>query len=120
MTNLDNLRSYIVYIIQNVTLIQGSELFSFVNLKKEYVKVTTILNDGSALFDILDNLGNNPIIGRIWFNDKYIMLVKNEVERSLLYNGWPEGVDLYCVYEKKVILPEVPSGILKIPTDFKV
>lgn len=115
MTDLDNLRSYIAYIMQNVTLVRGSELFSFVNLKKEYVKVTTILNDGSALFDILDNLGNNPIIGRIWFNDQYIILIRNEDERSMLYNGWPEDVDLYSVYEKKVMLPEVPKGILKIP-----
>ena len=38
----------------------------------------------------------------------------------MLYNGWPEGVDLYSLYEQKVKLPEVPAGILKIPTDFKV
>ena len=119
MTDLDNLRSYIVYIVQNASLEQW-QLVSLVNLKKEYVKITSILNDGSALFDILDYLGNNKIIGRIWFNDKYIMLVKNEVERSMLYNGWPEDVDLYSVYEKKVMLPVVPSGILKIPTDFRV
>jgi hypothetical protein len=68
----------------------------------------------------LDYLGNNKVIGRIWFTCQYIMLVKNEVERSMLYNGWPEGVDLYSVYEQKVKLPEVPAGILKIPTDFKV
>lgn len=119
MIDLDNLSSYIVYIVQNASLEQW-QLVSLVNLKKEYVKITTILNDGSALFDILDYLGNNKIIGRIWFNDKYIMLVKNETERSMLYNGWPEDVDLYSVYEKKVMLPEVPSGILKIPTDFRV
>lgn len=119
MTDLDNLRSYIAYIVQNASLEQW-QLSSLVNLKKEYVKITTILNDGSALFDILDYLGNNKVIGRIWFTCQYIMLVKNEVERSLLYNGWPEGVDLYSVYEKKVMLPEVPSGILKIPTDFRV
>jgi hypothetical protein len=119
MIDLDNLSSYIVYIVRSASLEQW-QLGSLVNLKKEYVKVTTILNDGSALFDILDYLGNNKVIGRIWFNDKYIMLVKNEVERSLLYNGWPEGVDLYSVYEQKVKLPEVPAGILKIPTDFKV
>lgn len=119
MIDLDNLSSYIVYIVQNASLEQW-QLVSLVNLKKEYVKITSILNDGSALFDILDYLGNNKVIGRIWFNDKYIMLVKNEIERSMLYNGWPEDVDLYSVFEKKVILPEVPSGILKIPTDFKV
>lgn len=119
MTDLDNLRSYIAYIVQNASLEQW-QLGSLVNLKKEYVKVTTILNDGSALFDILDYLGNNKVIGRIWFTCQYIMLVKNEVERSLLYNGWPEGVDLYSVYEKKVMLPVVPSGILKIPVDFRV
>lgn len=50
----------------------------------------------------------------------YVRLVKNEVERSILYNGWPEDVDSYSVYEKKVMLPVVPSGILKIPTDFRV
>lgn len=114
MIDLDNLRSYIAYIVQNASLEQR-RLGSFVNLKKEYVKVTTILNDGSALFDILDNLGYNPIIGRIWFNNQYIILVRNEDERSMLYNGWPEGVDLYSVYEKNVKLPEVPAGILKIP-----
>lgn len=119
MTDLDNLRSYIAYIVQNASLEQR-QLGSLINLKKEYVKVTSILNDGSALFDILDYLGNNKVIGRIWFSCQYIMLVKNEVERSLLYNGWPEGVDLYSVYEKKVMLPVVPSGILKIPTDFRV
>ena len=119
MIDLDNLRSYIVYIVQNASLDQW-QLGSLANLKKEYVKVTTILNDGSALFDILDYLGNNKVIGRIWFTCQYIMLVKNEVERSLLYNGWPEGVDLYSVYEQKIKLPEVPSGILKIPTDFRV
>ena len=119
MIDLDNLSSYIVYIVRSASLEQW-QLGSLVNLKKEYVKVTTILNDGSALFDILDYLGNNKVIGRIWFTCQYIMLVKNEVERSLLYNGWPEGVDLYSVYEQKVKLPEVPSGILKIPTDFKV
>lgn len=119
MIDLDNLSSYIVYIVQNASLEQW-QLGSLVNLKKEYVKITTILNDGSALFDILDYLGNNKIIGRIWFNIKHIVLVKNEVERSLLYIGWPEGVDLYSVYEQKIKLPEVPSGILKIPTDFKV
>lgn len=119
MIDLDNLSSYIVYIVRSASLEQW-QLGSLVNLKKEYVKVTTILNDGSALFDILDYLGNNKIIGRIWFTCQYIMLVKNEVERSLLYNGWPEGVDLYSVYEKNIKLPEVPSGILKIPTDFKV
>lgn len=119
MTDLDNLRSYIAYIVQNASLEQR-QLSSLVNLKKEYVKITTILNDGSALFDILDYLGNNKVIGRIWFTCQYIMLVKNEVERSLLYNGWPEGVDLYSVYEKKMMLPVVPSGILKIPTDFRV
>lgn len=119
MTDLDNLRSYIAYIVQNASLEQW-QLGSLVNLKKEYVKVTTILNDGSALFDILDYLGNKKVIGRIWFTCQYIMLVKNEVERSLLYNGWPEGVDLYSVYEKKMMLPVVPSGILKIPTDFRV
>lgn len=124
MTDLDNLRSYIAYIVRNASLEQW-QLGSLVNLKKESVKVTTILNDGSALFDILDYLGNNRIIGRIWFNNQYIinqfiMLVKNEVERSILYNGWPEDVDSYSVYEKKVMLPVVPSGILKIPTDFRV
>ena len=119
MIDLDNLSSYIAYIVQNASLEQW-QLGSLVNLKKEYVKVTTILNDGSALFDILDYLGNNKVIGRIWFTCQYIMLVKNEVERSLLYNGWPEDVDLYSVYEKKVMLPNVPSGILKIPTDFRV
>ena len=119
MIDLDSLSSYIVYIVQNASLEQW-QLGSLVNLKKEYVKVTTILNDGSALFDILDYLGNNKVIGRIWFTCQYIMLVKNEVERSLLYNGWPEDVDLYCVFEKKVKLPVVSSGILKIPTDFRV
>ena len=119
MTNLDNLRSYIAYIVQNTSL-EDWLLVSLVNLKKESVRITSILNDGSALFDILDYLGNDKIIGRIWFNDKYIMLVRNEVERSLLYNGWPEDVDLYSVYEKKVMLPEVPAGILKIPADFRV
>ena len=119
MIDLDNLSSYIVYIVRSASLEQW-QLGSLVNLKKEYVKVTTILNDGSALFDILDYLGNNKVIGRIWFTCQYIMLVKNEVERSMLYNGWPEGVDLYSVYEQKVKLPEVPTGILKIPTDFKV
>lgn len=119
MTDLDNLRSYIAYIVQNASLEQW-QLGSLVNLKKEYVKVTSILNDGSALFDILDYLGNNKVIGRIWFSCQYIMLVKNEVERSVLYNGWPEDVDLYSVYEKKMMLPVVPSGILKIPTDFRV
>ena len=119
MTDLDNLRSYIVYIVQNASL-EDWLLVSLVNLKKEYVKITTILNDGSALFDILDYLGNNKIIGRIWFNIKHIVLVKNEIERSLLYIGWPEDVDLYSVYEKNVMLPVVPSGILKIPTDFRV
>lgn len=119
MTDLDNLRSYIVYIVRSASLEQW-QLGSLVNLKKEYVKVTAILNDGSALFDILDYLGNNKVIGRIWFTCQYIMLVKNEVERSLLYNGWPEDVDLYSVYEKNIKLPEVPTGILKIPTDFKV
>ena len=110
MTNIDNLRSYIAYIVRNT-----SSIVSLVNLKEEYVKVTSILNDGSALFDILDYLGNNKIIGRIWFTGQYIVLVRNEVERSLLYTGWPEDVDLYCVYEKKVMLPVVPVGILKIP-----
>ena len=119
MIDLDNLSSYIVYIIRNASLEQW-QLGSLVNLKNEYVKITTILNDGSALFDILDYLGNNKVIGRIWFNDKYIMLVKNETERSLLYHGWPEDVDLYSVYEKKVKLPKVPTGILKIPADFRV
>lgn len=119
MIDLDNLSSYIVYIVQNAPLEQR-QLVSMVNLKKEYVKITSILNDGSALFDILDYLGNNKIIGRIWFTCQYIMLVKNEVERSLLYNGWPEGVDLYSVYEQKIKLPEVPKGILKIPADFGV
>lgn len=119
MIDLDNLSSYIVYIVQNAPLEQW-QLVSMVNLKKEYVKITSILNDGSALFDILDYLGNNKIIGRIWFTCQYIMLVKNEVERSLLYNGWPEGVDLYSVYEQKIKLPVVPSGILKIPADFEV
>lgn len=119
MINLDNLRSYIAYIVRNVSFEQW-RLGSFVNLKKEYVKVTSILNDGSALFDILDNLGYNPVIGRIWFNDQFIILVRNEDERSLLYNGWPEDVDLYSVYENKVMLPDVPAGILKIPTDFRV
>lgn len=114
MIDLDNLSSYIVYIIRNASLEQW-QLGSLVNLKKEYVKVTTILNDGSALFDIMDYLGNNKVIGRIWFTCQYIMLVKNEVERSMLYNGWPEGVDLYSVYEQNIKLPEVPSGILKIP-----
>jgi len=119
MTDLDTLSSYIVYIVENASFEQW-QLGSLVNLKKEYVKVTTILNDGSALFDILDNLGNNPIIGRIWFNDRYIILVRNEEERSMLYNGWPESVVSYCVYEKKVMLPVVPKGILKIPADFRV
>lgn len=119
MTNHDNLSSYIAYIVQNASLEQW-RLVSLVNLKKEHVKITTILNDGSALFAILDYLGNVKIIGRIWFNDKYITLVKNDVERSLLYNGWPEDVDLYSVFEKKAMLPEVPSGILKIPADFRV
>lgn len=119
MIDLDNLSSYIVYIVQNAPLEQW-QLVSMVNLKKEYVKITSILNDGSALFDILDYLGNNKIIGRIWFTCQYIMLVKNEVERSLLYNGWPEGVDLYSVYEQKIKLPVVPPGILKIPADFEV
>ena len=119
MTDLDNLRSYIVYIVQNASL-EDWLLVSLVNLKKEYVKITTILNDGSALFDILDYLENNKIIGRIWFNIKHIVLVKNEIERSLLYIGWPEDVDLYSVYEKNVMLPNVPAGILKIPTDFRV
>ena len=119
MIDLDNLSSYIVYIVQNAPLEQW-QLVSMVNLKKEYVKITSILNDDSALFDILDYLGNNKIIGRIWFTCWYIMLVKNEVERSLLYNGWPEGVDLYSVYEQKIQLPVVPSGILKISADFGV
>ena len=115
MIDLDNLSSYIVYIVQNASLEQW-RLAPLVNLKKEYVKITTILNDGSALFDILDNLGNNKITGRIWFNIKHIVLVKNDVERSLLYIGWPEGVDLYSVYEQKIKLPVVPKGILKIPS----
>lgn len=119
MIDLDNLSSYIVYIVQNAPLEQW-QLVSMVNLKKKYVKITSILNDGSALFDILDNLGNNKIIGRIWFTCQYIMLVKNEVERSLLYNGWPEGVDSYSVYERKARLPDVPKGILKIPANFRV
>lgn len=119
MTNLDNLRSYIAYIVRNASFEQW-QLGSLVNLREEKVKITTILNDGSALFDILDYLGNNKVIGRIWLNIKHIVLVKNEVERSLLYIGWPEGVDLYSVYEQKIKLPEVPAGILKIPTDFKV
>lgn len=119
MIDFDNLRSYIVYIVQNASL-EDWLLVSLINLNKESIKITSILNDGSALFDVLDYLGNNKIIGRIWFNDKYIMLVRNEVERSLLYNGWPEDVDLYSVYEKKVMLPVVPAGILKIPTDFRV
>jgi len=121
MTDFDSLKSYIAYIVKNTGFkVEQWLLLSLVNLNKESIKITTILNDGSALFDILDYLGNNKIIGRIWFNDKYIMLVKNEVERSLLYNGWPEDVDLYSVFEKKVMLPVVPSGILKIPTDFRV
>ena len=121
MTNFDNLRSYIAYIVKNASPDVGEWLLlSLVNLNKESVKITSILNDGSALFDILDYLGNNKIIGRIWHNDKYIVLVKNEVERSMLYTGWPEDVDLYSVYEKKVMLPVVPSGILKIPNDFRV
>ena len=119
MINQDNLRSYIAYIVQNASLDQWI-LLSLINLKKESIRITSILNDGSALFDILDYLGNDKIIGRIWFNEKHIVLVKNEVERSLLYIGWPEGVDLYSVYESKVMLPEVPAGILKIPTDFRV
>lgn len=114
MTDLDNLRSYIAYIVRNASFEQW-QLGSLVNLNKEKIHVTAILNDGSALFDIMDYLGNNKIIGRIWFTCQYIMLVKNEVEPSMLYNGWPEDVDLYCVYERKIKLPEVPSGILKIP-----
>ena len=115
MIDLDNLRSYIAYITRNAAM-EEWYLGSLINLNEKRVKITTILNDGSALFDIMDYLGdNNIIIGRIWFNDKYIMLVKNETERSMLYNGWPEDVDLYSVYEKKIILPKVPKGILKIP-----
>ena len=121
MTNFDNLRSYIAYIVKNAGLeVDEWLLLSLINLNKESVKITSILNDGSALFDILDYLGNNKIIGRIWHNDKYIVLVKNEVERSMLYNGWPESVVSYCVYEKNVMLPVVPAGILKIPADFRV
>lgn len=121
MTDFDNLRSFIAYIVKNAGIeVEEWLLLSLINLNKESVKITSILNDGSALFDILDYLGNNKIIGRIWHNDKYMVLVKNEVERSMLYTGWPENVDLYSVYEKKVMLPVVPSGILKIPTDFRV
>lgn len=121
MTNFDNLRSYIAYIVRNASFEQW-QLGSLVNLKKESVKITSILNDGSAVFNILDYLGNNKITGRMWYNDKYVVLVRNEngVSQSILYTGWPEDVDLYCVYEKKVMLPVVPSGILKIPTEFRV
>lgn len=115
MIDFDSLRSYIVYIVQNVSLEQW-RLASLVNLKKEYVKITTILNDGSALFDIADCSGNDAVTGRIWFNDRYIILGKNGAVRSLLYNGWPEGIDTYRVYERKVRLPRVPKGILKIPS----
>ena len=115
MTNFDSLKSYIVYIVQNASLWQD-QILTLVNLNKESIKITSILNDGSALFDILDYLGNNKITGRIWFNKQYIVLVKEGVTRSILYTGWPENVDLYCVYEKNVMLPEVPAGILKIPT----
>lgn len=120
MIDFDSLRPYIVYIVQNVSLEQW-RLASLVNLKKEYVKITTILNDGSlndgsALFDIADCSGNDAVTGRIWFNDRYIILGKNGAVRSLLYNGWPEGIDTYRVYERKVRMPEVPKGILKIPS----
>ena len=47
MIDLDNLSSYIVYIVQNAPLEQW-QLVSMVNLKKEYVKITSILNDDSA------------------------------------------------------------------------
>ena len=117
MIDLDNLRSYIAYITRNAAMGEW-HLGSLINLNEKRVKITKIFNDGSALFDIMDYLGDyNIIIGRIWFNDKYIMLVKNEADagRSMLYSGWPEDVDLYCVYEKKIILPKVPKGILKIP-----
>ena len=116
MTNLDNLRSYIAYIVQNASL-EDWLLVSLINLNKESIKITSVLNDDSAVFDILDYLGNNKITGRIWFNDKYVVLVRNEngVRQSILYTGWPEDVDLYCVYENKVMLPVVPAGILKIP-----
>lgn len=119
MTDLDNLRSYIAYIVQNASLEQW-RLVSLVNLKKEHVRVTDIPNDDSALFDIMDCSWNNRVTGRIWFNDKYIMLVKNDTERSVLYSGWPEDVDSYSVYEKKAMLPAVPKGILKISADFEV
>ena len=120
MIDFDSLRSYIVYIVQNVSLEQW-RLAPLVNLKKEYVKITTILNDGSlndgsALFDIADCSGNDVVTGRIWSDDGHIILVKNGAVRSVLYSGWPEGVDTYRVYERKVRLPEVPKGILKIPS----
>ena len=122
MIDKEILKMYIAYVASMATF-EKNLGYTLLDIKPERVRVGCELDDDSVTYKIVNRYDVPVWSGRIWIDTGFIVIIRfPEFPASIkiLYSGKPADVLPYRSYILDINLPEVPKGILKIPTDFRV
>ena len=118
MENRESLKMYISYVASMATF-EKNLGYTLLDIKPERVIVGLELSDDSVTYKIVNRYGDPVLSGRLWIDTGFIVICRFPqipATIKILYSGKPADVLPYRSYIFNVNVPEVPKGILKIPT----
>ncbi|MBO7694390.1 MAG: hypothetical protein J6T10_17390 [Methanobrevibacter sp.] len=89
-----------------------NEVRCFHTIESAIIEAST--EDKRIIIDIYDSSHVEVMAASIWLNNGHIYLIDWNRDR-VLYNKSPDGIYNFEEFKKIRMLPEVPTGILKIP-----